>query len=131
MGRMDIDEKEIRSTTRDYYHTAYSLDIDVDRHRTINFEGDGGVQMLSCGHCLHIECYQRFLAHQISQQQNHSSMHPHLHLLDLQREFFCPLCRRLGNALLPISLKIPNLNESDDEKEININLNEYCDEDEE
>merc|ERR1712228_877833 len=82
----------MRCTTRDYYHTAYSLDIDVDRHRTINFEGDGGVQILSCGHCLHIECYQRFLAHQMSQQQA-QSMHPHLHLLDLQREFFCPLCR--------------------------------------
>ena len=97
----------MRSTTRDYYHTAYSLDIDVDRHRTINFEGDGGIQVLSCGHCLHIECYERFLAHQMS-QQNAQQIHAHTHLLDLQREFFCPLCRRLGNALLPISLDVPD-----------------------
>ena len=95
-----------RVTNRDYYHTSYSLDIDIDRHRTINFEGDGGIQMLSCGHCLHLDCFASFLSHQISVADSHPTAY---NAIDYKKEFTCPLCRRLGNALLPMSLDLPFL----------------------
>ncbi len=82
------------------------------------------LHMRTCGHVLHTSCFQRHLQH----QQHEAGLDPQLnsrlnsnagaHMCLLRRvkcvfsgEFFCPCCRRLGNALVPIvpPLEGPNL----------------------
>jgi hypothetical protein len=70
----------------------------------------------SCGHFLHLECFHRYLRHQLSEMLQSTAERTivvETGVLPRARahqpssapgagEFFCPLCRRLGNALLPL-----------------------------
>ncbi|UXI22783.1 hypothetical protein NH340_JMT08726 [Sarcoptes scabiei] len=58
---------------------------------SINMGGCGGVHVQSCGHYMHMDCFQSYF---ISLTQNH-------HGNDLI-EFSCPLCRKMANSFLPI-----------------------------
>ena len=73
-------------------------------------EGDAaatGVVVSFCGHGMHMECLQRFLDTQRNFYGDHAAVLS-------EREFVCPLCRSLGNTLVPVSaLSIPPTAEAD------------------
>lgn len=55
-----------------------------------------GVVVSFCGHGMHMECLQRFLETQRNSYGDHAAVLS-------EREFVCPLCRSLGNTLVPVS----------------------------
>ncbi len=57
----------------------------------------------SCGHIMHAACWSKFYADIISheRQRTRGMRHPHSFDVD-RREFLCPLCRRLSNAVIPL-----------------------------
>ncbi|KAF9983097.1 hypothetical protein BGZ65_002187 [Modicella reniformis] len=62
-----------------------------------------GLYTSSCGHLMHIKCFETYVR---SLQQRHEAQHNRNHPEDpLQREYMCPLCKSLGNLLLPITWK--------------------------
>ncbi|KAG0369200.1 hypothetical protein BGZ54_000069 [Gamsiella multidivaricata] len=63
----------------------------------------GGLYTSSCGHLMHIKCFETYVR---SLQQRHEAQHNRNHPEDpSQREYMCPLCKSLGNLLLPIIWK--------------------------
>ncbi|KAF9284537.1 hypothetical protein BGZ88_009928 [Linnemannia elongata] len=62
-----------------------------------------GLYTSSCGHLMHIKCFETYVR---SLQQRHEAQHNRNHPEDpAQREYMCPLCKSLGNLLLPIIWK--------------------------
>ncbi|KAG0300770.1 hypothetical protein BGZ98_008913, partial [Dissophora globulifera] len=62
-----------------------------------------GLYTSSCGHLMHIKCFETYVR---SLQQRHEAQHNRNHPEDpAQREYMCPLCKSLGNLLLPIVWK--------------------------
>ncbi len=62
-----------------------------------NIGWKGGVYTQSCGHYLHYDCYNSYKDTQLANvniQQNFRTF--------LNDRFFCPLCRRIANTLLPM-----------------------------
>ncbi|KAL0049205.1 hypothetical protein WJX82_008779 [Trebouxia sp. C0006] len=60
-----------------------------------------GPHVLCCGHMLHETCLARHRA-ALVQQQEEDEFSEGVDLVDLRdKEFLCPVCRRLGNTLLP------------------------------
>jgi len=55
-----------------------------------------GVVVSFCGHAMHSECLKRFLDTQRGHYGDHGAV-------SNENEFVCPLCRSLGNALVPLS----------------------------
>ena len=73
-------------------------------HRDSNLNGSRivkkGILPSSCGHLMHISCHQNFLS---SIQTRQSSQPLRNHPENLQfKQFLCPLCKSLGNAIIPI-----------------------------
>ena len=67
---------------------------------SINIGWEGGVHIQSCGHYLHLDChcsYMQSLKASRLRNRNNSD----------NGEFSCPLCRQMGNSVLPIN---PDLN---------------------
>lgn len=59
-----------------------------------------GVVAVSCGHRMHVSCFQMYVH---SVEQRHALQVARNHPEDLQRyEYVCPLCKSLGNVLLPV-----------------------------
>ncbi|CAG8576647.1 181_t:CDS:2 [Paraglomus brasilianum] len=62
-----------------------------------------GLYASTCGHLMHVKCFETYFA---SLEQRHQSQLARNHPEDVKRkEFMCPLCKSLGNALLPIVWK--------------------------
>ncbi|KAF8975801.1 hypothetical protein BGZ46_008847 [Entomortierella lignicola] len=62
-----------------------------------------GLYTSSCGHLMHIKCFETYIR---SLVQRHEAQHNRNHPEDpTQREYMCPLCKSLGNLLLPIVWK--------------------------
>lgn len=62
-----------------------------------------GLYSSSCGHLMHIRCFETYVR---SLQQRHDAQHNRNHPENpTQREYMCPLCKSLGNLLLPITWK--------------------------
>jgi len=61
---------------------------------SINIGAEGGVHVQSCGHYLHIECYQSYIK-SLDQEDRLRSRAD-------SDEFLCPVCRQLANSVLPI-----------------------------
>ncbi|KAG0036039.1 hypothetical protein BGZ82_004786 [Podila clonocystis] len=62
-----------------------------------------GLYSSSCGHLMHIRCFETYVR---SLQQRHDAQHNRNHPENpAQREYMCPLCKSLGNLLLPITWK--------------------------
>ncbi|KAJ3226348.1 hypothetical protein HK099_005056 [Clydaea vesicula] len=64
------------------------------------FTNTPGLQATSCGHLMHFHCFKNYtgslvIRHQAQLTRNHPEN------LD-RKEFMCPLCKSLGNCLLPI-----------------------------
>ncbi|KAL1925009.1 uncharacterized protein VTP21DRAFT_4663 [Calcarisporiella thermophila] len=59
-----------------------------------------GTYSSSCGHFMHIRCFETYYA---SLEQRHGAQPTRNHPEDIERmEFICPLCKSLGNVILPI-----------------------------
>ena len=103
------------------YETPTDLDKDAEHLRpfglagieTSEKEGKGGVSYgfprktrkglfaSACGHMMHVSCFDTYCS---SIQQRHSSQFTRNHPENPDRkEFICPLCKSLGNILLPVS----------------------------
>ncbi|KAG9290597.1 hypothetical protein G9A89_011560 [Geosiphon pyriformis] len=62
-----------------------------------------GAYASTCGHLMHVKCFETYFS---SLEQRHKLQSARNHPEEVQRkEFMCPLCRSLGNALLPIVWK--------------------------
>eukprot|EP01117_Protostelium_nocturnum_P005279 TRINITY_DN1925_c0_g2_i1.p1 TRINITY_DN1925_c0_g2~~TRINITY_DN1925_c0_g2_i1.p1 ORF type:complete len:1678 (-),score=263.05 TRINITY_DN1925_c0_g2_i1:3052-8085(-) len=62
-------------------------------------EPNYGANILFCGHCMHEDCFNLFFASLNHTFHNNQTRSP----TNLDRgEFFCPVCRRLSNILVPI-----------------------------
>ncbi|CAI2174520.1 3024_t:CDS:10 [Funneliformis geosporum] len=63
-----------------------------------------GLYASTCGHLMHVKCFDTYFA---SLEQRHSLQLARNHPEDVKRkEFMCPLCKSLGNILLPIIWKV-------------------------
>lgn len=59
-----------------------------------------GLHASECGHMMHLEC---FTVYCLSIRQRHRSQAQRNHPENIQRkEFICPLCKSLGNVILPV-----------------------------
>ncbi|KAE8262492.1 hypothetical protein A4X03_0g2408 [Tilletia caries] len=59
-----------------------------------------GLHASTCGHLMHVTCFQSYCQ---STEQRHNSQVARNQPEDLERfEFVCPLCKSLGNVILPI-----------------------------
>ena len=55
----------------------------------------------TCGHLMHLHCFETYCR---SVEQRHTQQIARNHPEDLQRsEFICPLCKSLGNVILPVA----------------------------
>ncbi|GAA6028962.1 hypothetical protein JCM8097_001527 [Rhodosporidiobolus ruineniae] len=65
----------------------------------------GGIHASSCGHMMHLACFERYCR---SLEQRHQQQPTRNHPENLERrEFTCPLCKSLGNVLLPAEVDSP------------------------
>ncbi|XP_076468765.1 E3 ubiquitin-protein ligase ubr3-like [Babylonia areolata] len=63
---------------------------------SISIGWDGGVYTSTCGHYLHLDCHKSYID---TLKRNNS----HLEHISISRgEFYCPMCRQISNAMLPI-----------------------------
>lgn len=59
-----------------------------------------GLHASSCGHMMHLPCFEQYCASAI---QRHAAQPDRQHPEELERrEFVCPLCKSLGNVILPV-----------------------------
>ncbi|XP_064095704.1 E3 ubiquitin-protein ligase ubr3-like isoform X3 [Macrobrachium nipponense] len=70
---------------------------------SMNIGWEGGVHVQTCGHHLHLDCHQSYLLALRSQHRPNNTLN-----VD-KGEYWCPLCRQLGNSVLPISPEIGDL----------------------
>ncbi|GAA6024173.1 hypothetical protein JCM10207_005593 [Rhodosporidiobolus poonsookiae] len=64
-----------------------------------------GILASSCGHMMHLACFERYLR-SVEQRHHHQPTRCHPENLE-RREFVCPLCKSLGNVLLPAQVDAP------------------------
>ncbi|RIA96511.1 hypothetical protein C1645_707932 [Glomus cerebriforme] len=63
-----------------------------------------GLYASTCGHLMHVKCFDTYFS---SLEQRHQLQLARNHPEDVKRkEFMCPLCKSLGNVLLPIIWKV-------------------------
>ncbi|XP_015778099.1 PREDICTED: E3 ubiquitin-protein ligase UBR3-like [Acropora digitifera] len=62
---------------------------------------EGGVHVQTCGHLLHVDCHQSYLKSLQGEDANQLH-HQVLSFNPRNGEFTCPLCRQLGNCVVPI-----------------------------
>lgn len=106
---------------QEIYETPTDLDKDAEHLRPFGMaglesnekEGRGGVSQgfprrtrkglfaSACGHMMHVSCFETYCA---SIRQRHTTQFTRNHPENPERkEFICPLCKSLGNILLPVS----------------------------
>ncbi|CAG5130488.1 unnamed protein product [Candidula unifasciata] len=62
---------------------------------SVNIGWEGGVVAQTCGHYLHLDCHKSYLDSLRTQN--------HVEVLNVnKREYWCPLCRQLSNAVIPM-----------------------------
>lgn len=67
-----------------------------------NLDQTTNVTISNCGHYLHVECFQRYFSSLLKRHFD-NQMYEGRHTINiLVGEYFCPTCRTLSNALLPI-----------------------------
>ncbi|KAG0208840.1 hypothetical protein BGX28_000315 [Mortierella sp. GBA30] len=85
-----------KSTAQPYRPQKVARGFPTTSHRR-------GLYTSSCGHLMHVKCFETYVR---SLQQRHEAQHNRNHPEDpSQREYMCPLCKSLGNLLLPITWK--------------------------
>ncbi|RUP52467.1 hypothetical protein BC936DRAFT_145224, partial [Jimgerdemannia flammicorona] len=87
--------------------TPETLDVTVPlAHITKGFQPNSHVRgpyISTCGHLMHAHCFDTYAKSLEARQQAYPSRN-HPENLE-QREFLCPLCKSLGNIMLPIQWK--------------------------
>lgn len=115
----DYDPAQPDYCLQEVLETPSSLDRDASalrpfgnagRRIPVNVTGDGlskgfpqsatyGLHASACGHLMHLECFETYY-HSI--EQRHLAQPTRCHPETIERfEFLCPLCKSLGNVLLP------------------------------
>lgn len=62
-----------------------------------------GLHMSTCSHLMHVKCFETFYA---SIESRHAAQSRYKHPENIvRREYLCPLCKALGNTLLPVVWK--------------------------
>jgi E3 ubiquitin-protein ligase UBR1 len=99
-----------RCTTPSYDSTFPPSDAhnrDMKAAASPNFEGFPaqytrfGLHASACGHMMHLDCFQTY---SMSIRQRHRSQATRNHPENISRkEFICPLCKSLGNVLIPVT----------------------------
>ncbi|KAJ6236612.1 ubiquitin ligase e3 alpha-related [Anaeramoeba flamelloides] len=99
-----------------------------------------GIILTSCGHGLHVSCYQQYFDNLISRRLN-ERLYEGMFCSNLERgEFLCPVCKQIANTVIPIiSNKVINYfqinqdhnSNNSDGGNININIIDDDDDDEE
>ncbi|KAI8069327.1 hypothetical protein BC940DRAFT_340219 [Gongronella butleri] len=80
----------------------------ADAQKTMDLHGfpidasASGLHVSSCGHLMHAECFDNY---QSAVEQDPRFTAPDLPTMIARRRFLCPLCKALGNVLLPILWK--------------------------
>lgn len=81
--------------------------------RTVNFEGfppqstSFGLHASVCTHMMHLDC---FMVYSSSIRQRHRAQTTRNHPENIARkEYICPLCKCLGNVILPVAHTAPSL----------------------
>ena len=86
--------------------------VDTKHHEDVtqfapNFDGFPalytrfGLHASMCGHVMHVECFQVYNASVRQRQRSHATRNHPEHFQ--RKEFICPLCKSLGNIILPIA----------------------------
>lgn len=97
MDRSQSDGQRTRGHLHRYEQTdphkpRIALGYAAENHTT-------GFVAVTCGHSMHVGCFNMYLQ---STEQRHAMQVARSHPEDLSRlEFICPLCKSLGNTLLP------------------------------
>ncbi|KAF9109352.1 hypothetical protein BGX27_007699 [Mortierella sp. AM989] len=96
LGSPESSSKQERTTGHPYKPQKVARGFPTTSHRR-------GLYTSSCGHLMHIKCFDNYVR---SLHQRHEAQHNRNHPEDpAQREYMCPLCKSLGNLLLPIVWK--------------------------
>lgn len=102
------------SLFNDIYNMGSNLDVEWQDKQCLPDDADTvpgfpaqlhktGLYASSCGHLMHIKCFEVYCT---SIDSRHSSQLTRNHPENRSRkEFMCPLCKSLGNALLPVFWK--------------------------
>jgi E3 ubiquitin-protein ligase UBR1 len=102
------------SLFNDIYNMGPNLDVDWQDRQCLPDDAESvsgfpaqlhktGLYASSCGHLMHIKCFEVYCT---SIDSRHSSQLTRNHPENRSRkEFMCPLCKSLGNALLPVFWK--------------------------
>eukprot|EP01119_Soliformovum_irregulare_P010036 TRINITY_DN2433_c0_g1_i1.p1 TRINITY_DN2433_c0_g1~~TRINITY_DN2433_c0_g1_i1.p1 ORF type:complete len:1610 (+),score=459.01 TRINITY_DN2433_c0_g1_i1:619-4830(+) len=66
-----------------------------------HIESSIGIEMSSCGHVIHAECFERYQA-SIQQRARSMEMYEGRGVVNVEQgEFLCPLCRTISNTVVP------------------------------
>ena len=104
---LDIEaQRDDHSTTSEMNSSS---SIGKKYSRTSNIHGfapqyhKSGLYMSTCSHLMHVKCFETFYA---SIESRHATQSRYKHPENIvRREYLCPLCKALGNTLLPIVWK--------------------------
>lgn len=111
MRETPMDDKTVFN---DIYNMGSNLDIDWQDRQCLEDDASSvpgfpaqlhktGLYASSCGHFMHIKCFEVYCT---SIDSRHSAQLTRNHPENRSRkEFMCPLCKSLGNALLPVFWK--------------------------
>lgn len=67
----------------------------------------------TCGHVMHASCFEKYFSNEMIKENRRPYRNRTPVLFDIEkREFLCPLCRFLSNALLPLLPALGSFNES-------------------
>lgn len=111
MRETPMDDKTVFN---DIYNMGSNLDVDWQDRQCLEDDASSvpgfpaqlhktGLYASSCGHFMHIKCFEVYCA---SIDSRHSAQLTRNHPENRSRkEFMCPLCKSLGNALLPVFWK--------------------------
>lgn len=67
----------------------------------------------TCGHVMHASCFEKYFSNEMIKENRRPYRNRTPVLFDIEkREFLCPLCRFLSNALLPLLPALGTFNES-------------------
>ncbi|CAF3435395.1 unnamed protein product [Rotaria sp. Silwood1] len=95
-------------TCAEYYEDKIRAMLQVfseeSASKSVTISWRTGVVIDSCGHSIHLSCYEQYLKSHIKKINSE---------IDLHNEFKCPMCRQLSNALIysPLISKQNELNE--------------------
>ncbi|XP_055625385.1 E3 ubiquitin-protein ligase UBR1 [Toxorhynchites rutilus septentrionalis] len=68
----------------------------------------------TCGHVMHASCFEKYFSNEMIKENRRPYRNRTPVLFDIERkEFLCPLCRFLSNALLPLLPALGSFNEND------------------